>query len=248
MSGDNAAGVFTDSPYNARIDGFVGGKGRIKHREFAMASGEMSEEEFTEFLVSSFRMLQQYSVPGALIYACMDWRNLQPMLTAGKSAQFEMMSLCVWAKNNGGMGSLYRSRHELVFVFRNGSQPHLNNVQLGRYGRNRSTVWNYPGSGGFSRKGSRLLELHPTVKPIALVADAISDSTKRGQIILDPFLGSGTTLLAAERTGRRCRGIEIDPIYIDTAIERWQRMTGQEAHNVQGDTFAQVKSRRGTSS
>jgi DNA modification methylase len=178
---------------------------------------------------------------GALIYACMDWRHMGELLTATRGVGLELLNLCVWAKTNGGMGTLYRSRHELVFVLKNGQAPHLNNVQLGRFGRNRSNVWNYPGSNGFSRKKGRpRLDLHPTAKPIALVADAILDCTERGDIVLDVFVGSGTTIIAAERTRRRCYGIELDPQYVDTAIRRWQKFTGRKAHNGEGQTLDQV--------
>jgi DNA modification methylase len=167
------------------------------------------------------------------------------MLAAGRSAGCDLLNLCVWAKTNGGMGSLYRSRHEFVFVIGNRIDPHLNNVQFGRSGPNRTNVWNYAGASSFARKGQKhTLELHPTVKPVRLVADALLDSTKRNDVVLDPFLGSGTTILAAERTGRRCYGIEIDPIYVDTAIQRWERMTGRQARNETGQTFANLKSHR----
>ena len=241
FDGEQAAAVFTDSPYNVPIEGHASGKGQIVHREFPMASGEMSEAEFTDFLTSAFTYIQAYTIVGALIYACMDWRHLMEILGAGRAVGFDFVNLCVWAKSNGGMGSLYRSRHELVFVFKNGKEVHLNNVQLGRFGRNRSNVWNYPGVNTF---GHGDLKYHPTVKPIALVADAILDSTKRNDIVLDPFLGSGTTLLAAERTNRRCYAIELDPLYVDTAIERWQRMTGSKAHTHLGETYEMLKSRR----
>jgi DNA modification methylase len=156
------------------------------------------------------------------------------MRAAGRSSGCELLNICVWVKSNGGLGSLYRSRHELVFVFRNGRQAHLNNVQLGRFGRNRTNVWNYAGVNAFGPKGSeKALELHPTVKPITMVSDAILDSTRRDDIVLDSYIGSGTTILAAERAGRRCYGIEIDPIYVDTAIKRWERMTGREVRGVQ---------------
>ena len=245
MEVEKAAAVFTDPPYNVKIDGHVSGLGRVTHREFAMASGEMTDEEFAEFLLGTMKRICAHTAPGALIYACMDWRHMGEMQAAGRSAECELVNLVVWAKTNGGMGSLYRSRHELIFVFKNGNQAHLNNVQLGRFGRNRTNVWNYPGFNGFARKGSKNASaLHPTVKPIALVSDAILDSSRRDDIVLDPYLGSGTTILAAARTGRRCFGIEIDPIYVDTAIGRWQRMTGLEAQNAQGQTFAQVKAER----
>jgi DNA modification methylase len=246
METEKAAAVFTDPPYNVKIDGHVSGNGSITHREFAMASGEMTPPEFTEFLTASLKLVCAHCTPGALVFACIDWRHMGEMLTAGHASECELPNLCVWAKTNGGMGSLYRSRHELVFVFRNGKEAHLNNVQLGRHGRNRTNVWNYPGFNSFARKGSKdAPAFHPTVKPIALVADAILDSTKRNDIVLDPYIGSGTTILAAERTGRRCFGIEIDGRYVDTAIARWERLTGRTAQHVQGQTFAEVKLERG---
>nr|QIG99727.1 ParB N-terminal domain-containing protein [Bradyrhizobium sp. 6(2017)] len=242
---ERASATFTDPPYNVRIDGHVSGKGAIRHREFPMATGEMSEDEFVAFLTGALSGICQHTVPGGLVYICMDWRHISEALTAGRSSGCELLNLCVWVKSNGGMGSLYRSRHELIFVFKNGSGSHLNNIQLGRFGRNRTNVWNYAGSNAFARKGTkRNRELHPTVKPVLLVADAIQDSTNRNDIIFDPFLGSGTTLLAAERVGRRCYGIELDPLYVDTAVERWQRMTGRKAHSHLGESFAFLRSRR----
>jgi DNA modification methylase len=245
FANEKATAAFTDPPYNVAIDGHAGGKGQIKHRDFAMASGEMSELEFTNFLSTSLTKICAHAVAGALIYACMDWRHLKEIRAAADTAGCNIVNLCIWVKSNGGLGSLYRSRHELVFVLTIGKDSHLNNVQLGRFGRNRTNVWNYPGVTTFAHKGTkRMLEYHPTVKPILLVSDAILDSTKRNDIVLDPYLGSGTTLLAAHRTERRCYGIELDPLYVDTAIERWQRMTGSQALNRSGETFAQVKLRR----
>ena len=240
---EKAATVFSDAPYNVEIDGNVSGKGRTTHREFPMAAGEMSEAEFTDFLTASLSLICAHAVAGALIYACMDWRHMLEMQAAGRASGCDLINLCVWAKGNGGLGSLYRSRHELIFVFRNGKEPHLNNIQLGRFGRNRTNVWNYAGVNSFARTSSEN-KFHPTIKPILLVSDAILDSTKRDDIVLDPFLGSGTTLLAAERTNRRCYGIELDPLYVDTAIERWQRMTGDKAHTRLGETYELIKSRR----
>jgi DNA modification methylase len=245
-NGEKAAAAITDAPYNVRIDGHVSGKGRTTHREFAMASGEMSEAEFTDFLLHTFQRISAYCRDGALIYSFMDWRHMSEILAAGRAASLDLLNLCVWAKTNGGMGSLYRSRHELVFVFKSGKDPHTNNVQLGRFGRNRSNVWNSPGANSFARSGPRKqLESHPTVKPIALVADAILDCTQRNDIVIDPYLGSGTTILAAEHTGRRCHAIEIDERYVDTAIKRWERLTKQKAKDVHGNTFAQARSDRG---
>jgi DNA modification methylase len=245
LAEQKAAAVFTDPPYNVRINGHASGKGKIAHPEFPMASGEMTEAEFTDFLHRVFGHLRVRCRDGALIYTCMDWRHMGELLTAARSAGLELLNLCVWAKTNGGMGTLYRSRHELVFVLKNGEALYLNNVQLGRFGRNRSNVWNYPGANAFSRKKGRpRLDLHPTAKPIALVADAIMDCTERNDIVLDGFVGSGTTIIAAERTGRRCYGIELDPGYVDTAIRRWQKFTGHKAHNDQGQTFDQVAMER----
>lgn len=245
MAKERASGVFTDPPYNVKVDGNVCGSGAVKHREFAMASGEMTREEFARFLAGAFDLVRAHASPGAIVYACMDWRHMAEMLAAGDSANFELLNLCVWVKTNGGMGSLYRSRHELVFVFRNGGEAHRNNVQLGRFGRNRTNVWNYPGANIFKRNGRKSdLDLHPTVKPIAMVADAILDSTTLDDLILDPFLGSGTTLLAAERAHRRCHGVELDPLYVDTAIMRWERLTQQQARLSSGQSFADVKSER----
>ena len=205
--------VFTDPPYNVPIDGHASGLGAIHHRPFPMASGEMDRPEFTAFLSRVCRNLAAFSVDGSIHFICMDWRHVEELLTAGRGVYGELKNLCVWVKDNGGMGSLYRSQHELVFVFKHGRNGHRNNVQLGRFGRNRSNVWRYPGVNSFARCGAEgnLLALHPTVKPVAMVADAILDCSARGDIVLDAFLGSGTTVIAAERTGRRCYGLELDP-------------------------------------
>jgi DNA modification methylase len=240
MGEERAAMVFTDPPYNVLIDGHATGLGTIHHRSFAMASGEMSPPAFAVFLARSLRNLAAFCIGGAILDVCMDWRHMAELLAAGREADTELLNLCVWVKDNGGMGSLYRSQHELVFVFKTGDGPHRNNVQLGRFGRNRSNVWRYPGVNSFSRKTEEgnLLALHPTVKPVALVADAILDCTARGDIVLDGFLGSGTTVIAAERTGRRGFGTELDPAYVDTLIRRWQKLTGDFArHSESGRTF-----------
>ena len=244
LSGSRPRMVFTDPPYNVSIAGHATGLGKIQHRNFKMASGEMSRKEFTEFLTQALACLKEHSVEGALHYICMDWRHMGELLSAGRQVYSELKNLCVWVKDNGGMGSLYRSQHELVFVFKSGKGPHRNNVELGQYGRYRTNVWQYPGANSFSRntQEGNLLELHPTVKPVALVADAILDCTARKDVVLDPFLGSGTTIIAAERTGRLCYGIEIDPLYVDTAIRRWQKYTGQHAvHALTGKTFNEVE-------
>lgn len=223
--------ILTDPPYNVPIDGHVSGKGQIRHREFAMASGEMTSGEFVAFLTTVLHLLVEHSVEGSIHFVFMDWRHLHELLTAGTRAYSELKNLCVWVKNNAGMGSFYRSQHEFVCVFKHGRAPHRNNVQLGQFGRNRTNVWQYPGANAFGRQGEEgnLLALHPTVKPVALVADAILDCSARGDIVLDAFLGSGSTLIAAERVGRICCGMEIDPLYVDTTIRRWQRYTGESA-------------------
>lgn len=231
MADDQAHLVFSDPPYNVPIDGHVSGLGKVKHREFAQASGEMSEEEFIRFLTTALQLAARASRDGSLHYWAMDWRHQYELSVAARSVYDEQVNLCVWGKTAAGMGSLYRSQHELFAVWRKGKVRHRNNVELGRFGRSRSNLWRYPGANSFGRSSDEgnLLELHPTVKPVALVADAILDSTRRNDLVLDPFLGSGSTLIAAEKVGRRCRGIELDPAYVDTIIRRWQRWSGGQA-------------------
>jgi DNA modification methylase len=248
LDGAKADLVITDPPYNVAIDGHASGLGRVRHREFAMAAGEMSAGEFTEFLRKAMALAKQGSQPGSLAYYFMDWRHTIEILTAGGEVYGEQMNLCVWAKNNGGMGSFYRSAHELIFLFRNGETSHRNNVQLGKFGRYRTNVWNYPSANTFSRSGpdGDLLATHPTPKPVSLIADAIRDSTVRGGLVLDPFLGSGTAVVAAERAGRICYGLELDPFYVDAVIRRWQRRTRHDAVHVEsGETFAVREVRKG---
>jgi DNA modification methylase len=218
--------AFLDPPYNVKIGGHAVSAGR--HREFAMASGEMSEAEFRTFLADTLGAAARVSRDGAVHFVCMDWRHMDSVSAVGSTIYGELLNLCIWNKSNAGMGSLYRSKHELVFVYRVGTAPHLNMVELGRNGRNRTNVWDYASVN--SLRGSRRedLALHPTVKPTGLVADAIQDVTRRSDLVLDLFLGSGTTLMAAERTGRRFRGLDIDPAYVDVAIERWSARTGLE--------------------
>ena len=245
LGAEKASAVFTDPPYNVSMNGHAGGKGRRKHREFPMASGEMTEDAFRGFLEDALGLAAAHSVEEAISFACMDWRHSPEIQGAIRGIGCEIVNLCVWVKTNGGMGSLYRSRHELVFVYGRTGVARINNVQLGKFGRNRTNVWNYPGMNAFTRRGrTRGLDMHPTVKPIAMVSDAILDVTRRGDIVLDPFSGSGTTILAAERTGRRAYAIELDPGYVDTAVERWQRMTGQSAVHANGKTFDEMRSER----
>lgn len=230
MGQDRAHGVFTDPPYNVAVDGHVTGNGQVKHREFAMASGEMSVEEFSDFLRQFCKNIIHYSHDGSLHYICMDWRHMLELLLATKDVYSELKNICVWNKDNAGMGSFYRSKHEMVAVFKNGTEPHTNNIQLGKHGRYRTNVWDYPGVNSLSNKNrQKELAMHPTVKPVAMVADAIKDSTKRNHIVLDPFAGSGTTLIAAEKTGRKARCIELDPLYCDVIVQRWEALTNQKA-------------------
>ena len=219
--------AFLDPPYNVRIDGNANPTGR--HGEFAMASGEMSQSQFRDFLKDTLGAAADCSRAGAVHFVCMDWRHMDDVSVVGSTVYGDLLNLCVWNKSGAGMGSFYRSKHELIFVYRVGNTTtHLNMIELGKHGRNRTNVWDYASAN--SMRGGRRedLELHPTVKPVGLVADAIKDVTRHGDLVLDLFLGSGTTLLAAERTGRRFRGVEIDPKYVDVAIERWSAQTGLE--------------------
>lgn len=245
LAGTKARLAFLDPPYNVRVDGHVSGLGRIRHSEFAMASGEMSEAEFTTFLDTAIGLHAAHSTDGALHFVCMDWRHLGELLAAGRSQYSELKNLCIWLKSNAGMGSLYRSQHELIFVFKVGTGPHVNNVELGRHGRTRTNVWRYPGFNTFGPGRDKVLAMHPTIKPLRLVADAILDCSRRGDAVLDGFAGSGTTILAAERTGRVGYGLEIEPRYVDVAIRRLEEHAGLEAIHVEsGRTFAEVDAER----
>lgn len=241
LEGESADVVFTDPPYNVPIAGHASGLGRTQHRDFVMACGEMSAEGFTTFLATGCGHMARHSRAGAIHFVCIDWRHVLELLLAGQRVGLELKNLCVWTKTNAGMGSFYRSQHELILVFKSGSAPHLNNVQLGRHGRNRTNVWSYPGAAMPARGDEEggLLEIHPTVKPVILVADALMDCSPRQGIVLDPFCGSGTTLIAAERTGRRARVMEMDPRYVDAAVRRWQAFTRQAAvHAGTGQAFS----------
>ena len=240
MGDDRARAVFTDPPYNVKIDGHVCGSGKVKHREFAMATGEMDKAGFTSFLRDALAAMADVSLDGAIHFVCMDWRHMDELSAAGAEVYSELKNLVVWAKTNGGMGTFYRSRHELIFVYKVGSAKHLNTFGLGETGRYRTNVWDYPGVNSFGGNQEDLA-LHPTVKPVALVADAIRDVTRRGDIVLDGFGGSGTTLIAAERTGRAARLIELDPLYCDVICRRFAAQTGQPARLAgTNQTFADV--------
>jgi hypothetical protein len=221
--------VFTDPPYGCRINGHVSGLGKVRHREFAMASGEMTECEFTEFLRTCLGNIADRCRDGAIAFVCMDWRGMRALLAAGGSAFTELKQLCVWNKTNGGMGAFYRSKHELVFVFKHGTAPHTNTFGLGDTGRYRTNVWDYPGISSLGSGRAEEHARHPTPKPVALVADALRDCSRRGEIVLDPFGGAGSTLIAAETCGRSARLIEYDEAYCDTIILRYQQFTGRKA-------------------
>ena len=245
LAGEMAAMAFTDPPYNVPVSGHVCGLGKVSHDEFAMASGEMSQGEFTAFLSGFLAVMLPHLEDGAVLDLCMDWRHMGELLAALDANALALLNLCVWNKTNGGMGSLYRSKHELVLIAKKGKAPHTNNVELGKHGRYRTNVWDYAGVNTFSRNRMADLADHPTVKPVALVADAIRDVSLPGEIVLDAFMGSGTTILAAERTKRRAYGIEIAPGYIDVAIRRWETLTGERAVLAcSGQTFAEIAEER----
>jgi hypothetical protein len=230
-----------------KIAGYVSGLGKTKHPEFAFASGEMNETEFALFLHEALTCHEAFSADGAVQFICMDWRHIETLLNVGRKVYSDLLNICVWAKSNAGMGSLYRSQHELVAVFKVGTAPHLNAIELGKHGRHRSNLWTYAGGNTFKPGRMQELKLHPTVKPVGLVADAIRDVTRRGDLVLDGFAGSGTIFIAAERAGRAARAIEIDPHYVDRAILRWQKTTGGAAVHVEtGLTFEALKAKRTT--
>ncbi len=235
LHGNRAQMIFTDPPYNLQIAGNVSGLGKAQHREFAMASGEMTQREFTTFLRRALTNLAAFSVDGSIHFVCMDWRHIRELADAADDTYTELKNICVWSKSNAGMGSLYRSAHEFVFVYKNGRAKHINNVELGRFGRSRTNVWEYAGMSSFGKDREASLAGHPTPKPLALVSDAILDCSKRGGIVLDAFAGSGTTLLAAEKTGRRGYGIELDPHYADLTIKRFEEVYGLRAIQVDSD-------------
>lgn len=236
LAGEQVRTAFTDPPYNVKIQGHV--TSSKSHGDFVQASGEMSDPEFTDFLTSAMTQLDHALVDGGLAYVCMDWRHMKHVLDSAEAIGLMLVNLCVWDKEAAGMGSLYRSQHELVFVLKKGRASHQNNVQLGKHGRNRSNVWSYPGVAGFGPDKEREREMHPTVKPWAMVKDALLDSSTKGELVLDLFGGSGSTLIAAEKCGRRCRMMELTPKYADVIIRRWQTVSGREAvHAASGLTF-----------
>ncbi len=245
MCSQTADLVFTDPPYNVKIDGHVCGSGAVRHREFAFASGEMNEEQFTRFLAVTLGHAASVMRDGAIAFVCMDWRHMGELLEAGRSVFTEFKNLIVWNKTNGGMGTFYRSKHELIFVFKHGRAEHTNSFGLGETGRYRTNVWDYAGISSIGGNRTQELSMHPTVKPVALVADAIRDCSRRSEIVLDCFAGSGSTLIAAEQTGRSARLIEYDRGYCDTIVKRWEAYTGKHAKFAQtGETFEALLEQR----
>jgi DNA modification methylase len=246
MKGERAGMAFLDPPYNVKVAGHVGGRGRTRHREFVCASGDMSPDEFAAFLEQTLGLCALHSTDGAIHFVCMDWRHAPELFAAGAAVYDELKNICVWVKNNAGQGTFYRSQHELVFVFKNGRAAHLNTFELGQHGRMRSNVWHYAGVNSFRAGRMDDLSIHPTVKPMALVVDAMRDCSRRGSIVLDAFAGSGTTIMAAEQIGRRAFCLELDPCYVDVALRRWQRLTGRDAVlELTGQTFDELAAGRG---
>lgn len=241
LEGETSDLIVSDPPYNVAIDGHVCGSGKIKHEEFSMASGEMSAQEFTRFLRVVLKKAAKHAKPNATAFYFMDWRHMREIMDAADPVYGRHKQLCVWVKDNGGMGSFYRSRHELIFVFLRPGEKGINNFKLGQHGRYRTNVWEYPGVNTFKNRQHELLKMHPTVKPVSMIADIIRDCSHKNQLILDMFSGSGTTLLAAERTGRKARLIEYEPKYVDVTLQRWRRVTGQTPILQQtGETFHDV--------
>lgn len=247
MVGEQATMAFLDVPYNVCVQGHVGGRGRIKHREFECASGEMSSSQFEAFLRNVLGLCARHSVAGSIHFVCMDWRHNKELLAGAEKVYSELKNICIWVKSNAGQGTFYRNAYEQIFVYKVGTVKHLNNFGLGQNGRSRSNVWRYPGVNSFRAGRMDELQMHPTIKPLQLVADAMLDCSRRGSIVLDAFLGSGTTLMAAEKVGRRAFCMEIDPAYVDVAVRRWQRFTGRDAiHETSGKPFDALAASRGS--
>jgi DNA modification methylase len=245
LGDERATLVFADPPYNVPIDGHVSGNGKTRHREFVMGAGEMTPHEFTAFLRTVFRNCVRFSTDGSIHYQCMDWRHMREMLDAADGVYNPLKQLVVWDKGVGGQGAFYRSQHELVFVFKAGKGKHLNNFGLGESGRYRTNVVRYAGANAFRKGRKRDLADHSTIKPAAMVADFILDCSRRGDLVLDPFSGSGSLLIAAHRTNRRGAAIELDPLYADTSLKRLAEASGLPAKHADGGSFAELAESRG---
>ncbi len=241
-SAEPARLLLSDEPYNVKIKGHVSGLG---HREFAMASGEMSDLEFAAFNEKWIGSALPWLCEGGVLGTFIDWRGYPTVHAAAVKAGLTALNLIVWGKTNAGMGSLYRSQHELLPLFKKGSAPHVNNIDLGKRGRWRSNLWTYPGASSMGSDARRGLQDHPTVKPIEMLMDALLDLTNRDDLVLDPFLGSGSTLMACEKTGRVCRGLELDPLYVDVIIRRFEAATGVAVLLEEtGERFVDLAARR----
>ena len=239
LHNERAQVVFTDPPYNVKIKGNV--TKQKQHEEFKLASGEMEKSEFIDFLKHAMSLQTKYSIDGSIHYQCMDWRHIEEIVTAGNQVYSSLKNICVWDKGTGGMGSLYRSQHEFIFVFKNGIKPHINNVELGVHGRYRTNVWTYKGMHATNPQAKTLVKLHPTVKPVSMIIDALLDCSAIGGIVLDSFGGSGSTLVAAERTKRKARIIELEPKYCDVILYRWEHLTGKTPELVENKEAYDVK-------
>jgi DNA modification methylase len=245
MNGALAAAVLTDPPYNVKIAGNVSGLGKKQHGEFQMGSGELTAAEFHDFLKIAHKHCADCIHPGAVVFSFMDWRSIDLLIAAGREAGLKLINIAVWYKGSGSMGAFLRSAHELVGVFCKGDKPRLNNVELGKHGRDRTNVWVYPGANKPGSSAAEVLKDHPTPKNVEMCADALRDVTVKGEIVLDPFLGSGSSLIAAQKTGRVCHGIELDGRYVDVCIRRWEAMTGEQTvHAETGLTFREVAAQR----
>lgn len=246
MEGTMARMVFTDPPYNIPIAGHVSGLGKVKHRDFAAGVGEMSFEAFSAFLKQALTNATSHLIDGGLLYMFMDRRHIEELLRAARETGLSIVDMCIWNKLVGGMGSFYRSQHEPILVFRSGNASHLNNIELGRHGRYRSNVWDHRGLASFGRDRRALLTMHPTVKPVSLIVEAIKDGTRRNDIVVDPFAGSGSTIIAAERARRIGYGIELEPRYVDIIVRRWEAMSGHTAvYQTSGATFGEMLATKG---
>lgn len=248
LAGEQAHAVVADTPFNIPIEGFVSGLGKKKHKDFVAGVGEWSREQFLDFSIAFHDRCAAHLLDGGVFFSCIDWRSVDIIMEGSRVAGLRHLNTAVWNKGSGAMGTPYRSAHEFVVVFVKGPKLATNNVQLGKFGRDRTNVWSYPGANRRGSSAAKALEHHPTPKPIEMIEDAIKDVTVRGDLVLDPFLGSGTTLLAAERAGRRACGIELDPGYVDVVIPRWEEMTGRKSvHMGSGLTFDELRELRASS-
>jgi len=231
MCDEKADIIVTDPPYNVKIQNNV--TNQPHHEEFEQASGEMSDLEFENFLNTAFKNAKVYSKENSLHYIFMDWRHSYILQKALLDVFAKLLNICVWDKTKAGLGSFYRSQHEFCFVYQNGNGKYVNNIQLGKNGRNRSNIWQYQGMNISTKQAKKLSKLHPTVKTTAMLIDILLDASSVNEIVLDCFGGSGSTLIAAEECGRCARLIELSPHYCDVIIHRWEELTGKKHEIIQ---------------